>query len=213
MTDQEPSEVLKGITPLTGHEKDLERRRILAEGIDLGVAPHELGWDRDENPPWWPTPGEPDRWYGRFERFFLMQGPSRSLQAAYRMWVASDNRELGLKGKRDIANNWKINCLAFRWRERAAAYDGYINHLIMKKVEASRRRLQDAAPLAVDALVNALTDTRSRVPAAKEILDRAGLPSTTRQEIRAAVGFTSEDLSEASAEVDEWEKKMLSENG
>lgn len=191
----------------------VERQRILAEGINLDVAPRDFGWEKDETPPWWQLADESDMWYNRFERFFLMAGPARSLQSAYRMWVISEGGVLGRKAMKDVLNTWNNICREFSWRERASAYDGEINRLILKKVEASRRRLQDAAPYAVEALITALGDPKFRVQAAKEILDRAGLPATTRQEIRAAVGFTSEDLSDAEKEVREWEEQILNPSG
>jgi len=191
-----------------------EKRRILMEGVELECAPRSFGWERDETPPWWQREDETDEWYNRFERFYLMAGPSRSLQAAYRMYVISEGGTVGNKGMKDVINSWVEESRLHDWRGRSQAYDGEINHLILKRVEAARRRLQDAAPSAVQALITALDDPRHRVAAAKEILDRAGLPATTRTEIRAAVGITAEDLAAANEEVEEWEKRLLpSENG
>lgn len=209
----EPKPLPPSIAPPTVRALTEERQRILAEGIKLDVAPRDFGWEKEERPPWWPIEGETDAWYNRFERFFLMAGPARSLQSAYRLWVKSESGTLGLKALKDVSNAWNEKCRLYMWRERASAYDGEINRLILKKVEASRRRLQDAAPQAVEALIGALDDPKFRVQAAKEILDRAGLPATTRQEIRAAVGFTSEDLSDAEKEVREWEEQILNPNG
>lgn len=190
-----------------------DRRQALIEGIDLGVAPRDFGWDKDEIPPWWQRDGESDEWYLRFERFYLMQGPSRSIQSAYRLWVLSEGREIGTKGMKDVTNLWRERTAQFEWRKRASAYDGEINHLIAMKIEAGSRRLRSLVPNAVEALATSLTNPRQSVQAAKEILDRAGLPAVTRQEISAQVGITSEDIAAAKEEVDEWESKMLDESG
>lgn len=196
-----------------GVQTAAERDKLLVQGVEIDCAPRDLEWDKDETPPWHPLEGEPSEWYTRFERFFLMRGPARSVQSAYRLWVTSEGREVGTKGMKDVTNVWTEMSRRYSWKARAFAYDGEINRRIMLQVEEASRRLRNAAPQAVDALVAALASPRLQVAAAKEILDRAGLPAVTRQEIRTHMSFTTEDMEEAHAEVAEWEKHLLDESG
>lgn len=208
-----PDELVPQPKPPGPRELDTARKRILIEGVELDCAPRDLGWNKEQNPSWWPQPDEPDLWYYRFERFYLMQGPTRSVQSSYRLWILSEGRELGSKALKDVSNTWLERTRAYNWQARAMDYDGEINRRILLKVEAASRRLRDAAPLAVEALINSLGVPRYAVQAAKEILDRAGLPAVTRQEIRTQIAFSTEDLEEAREEVESWEKKMLEGNG
>ncbi len=202
------------VPSLTVRELKEARRRILVEGVELDCAPRDLGWNKETRPTWWPLPDEPANWYYRFERFYLMQGPSRALQAAYRMWQLAEGRKTpGAKALKEIEHSWVETAIKYRWQERAMDYDGEINRRIFARVEAASRRLRDATPLAVEALINALGVPRYAVQAAKEILDRAGLPAVTRQEVQTRVAFTTEDLEAARAEVESWERKILDESG
>lgn len=208
-----PDELASLPKPPGRSELDAERKRILIEGVELDCAPRDLGWQKEGDPSWWPQPSEPSMWYYRFERFYLMQGPTRSIQSSYRLWVLSEGKTLGSKALKDVSNAWLENTRRYNWQGRAMDYDGEINRRILLKVEAASRRLRDAAPLAVEALINSLGVPRYAVQAAKEILDRAGLPAVTRQEIRTQVAFSTEDLEQAREEVESWEKTILGESG
>lgn len=62
-------------------------------------------WDR--------LPGEPARWYNRFDAFRLL-GPARSVEQAYRQDT----------GRRTPApGEWKKTARRWRWHERAQAWD------------------------------------------------------------------------------------------
>ncbi len=69
---------------------------------------------------WDMKPGEPERWYSRFRAFYLIQGPERTVEEAYRQWLASSTKNIKsirpTPGWRHIARDW-------RWKERAAAWD------------------------------------------------------------------------------------------
>lgn len=70
----------------------------------------------DEREPWLRQPGEPSRWYARFERFRLM-GPGRSLLAIY-----NEEREKARKSA-TIPASWRDAADKWQWRARAEAWD------------------------------------------------------------------------------------------
>jgi hypothetical protein len=75
----------------------------------------------DPAPPLWePLPGEPARWYGRFERFRLA-GPARSLLATFN---AEHAERRGTK-RRCVPGAWVQAARRWRWRERAEAWDDH----------------------------------------------------------------------------------------
>ena len=43
--------------------------------------------------PWDQQPGEPVRWYNRFDAFYRPQGPDRTLEEAWRGWARSQAKE------------------------------------------------------------------------------------------------------------------------
>jgi hypothetical protein len=80
---------------------------------------------------WARQPGEPGRWYERFERFRLA-GPGRALLPIY-----NGERERAGKGKSaSPPAAWTVAAQRWRWRERAEAWDAH---------EQEERRRQDAA--------------------------------------------------------------------
>ena len=68
--------------------------------------------------PWEQQPGEPNRWYARFERYRLA-GPSRSLLGA----VNAERQQRGACQSKSIPQAWAKNARQWRWRERAEAWD------------------------------------------------------------------------------------------
>ena len=78
--------------------------------------------------PWERQPGEPNRWYARFERYRLA-GPSRSLLGT----VSAEKAEQGQKIPNGIPGAWSRAAGQWRWRERAEAWD-----------EQERRRARQA---------------------------------------------------------------------
>jgi hypothetical protein len=78
-------------------------------------------------PPWERLPGEPGRWYARFERFRLA-GPNRSLLGA----VNAERAEAGRGKQGRVPGAWNEAARRWRWRERAAAWD-----------ESERRRARE----------------------------------------------------------------------
>ena len=74
--------------------------------------------DRLHSAPWDQQPGEPNRWYARFEQFRLA-GPNRSLLGT----LNADREQRGKKKARSIPGAWTENASRWRWRERAVAWD------------------------------------------------------------------------------------------
>jgi hypothetical protein len=75
---------------------------------------------------WEQQPGEPALWFARFTEFYLSAGPDRSLAAAYRTYRA--RQAIGTKPARDFSRaqppgEWTRHCTAWRWVERAQAWD------------------------------------------------------------------------------------------
>lgn len=67
--------------------------------------------------PWEALPGEPVRWYARFETYRML-GAHRTLEAAYRLCAERE----GLSAARPGAA-WYAAAQQWRWEERAAAWD------------------------------------------------------------------------------------------
>jgi hypothetical protein len=69
--------------------------------------------------PWDRQPGEPNRWYNRYERYRLA-GAGRSLLAIY-----NDERQRAGKGERAtrVPGAWDRAASRWCWRERAVAWD------------------------------------------------------------------------------------------
>jgi hypothetical protein len=78
--------------------------------------------NQTENP-WDRLPGEPSHWYDRFSRYRLA-GPSRSLLATYQA-EREKARKGATKKAASVPSSWNRAAAAWRWAERAAAWDAY----------------------------------------------------------------------------------------
>jgi len=65
-----------------------------------------------------PPPGEPNRWFARFESYRLA-GPRRSLSAT---WTA-EQAEKGRKKRSKVPGSWNEAATGWRWRQRVEAWD------------------------------------------------------------------------------------------
>jgi hypothetical protein len=77
--------------------------------------------------PWLKQPGEPVKWFARFE-LFRMLGSGRSLWAAYREFHRRSGHEetedaRKSAGKRGVPSSWNRAALRFNWKVRAEAFD------------------------------------------------------------------------------------------
>jgi hypothetical protein len=100
--------------------------------------------------------------------------------------------------------HWQRQHKKFRWHDRAEAFDR--NNILEYStlIDTARDKLMRNLDTAVTALVGALDNPRQAVAAAKEILDRGGLPGTTNIGIGPAK-FTADELGKATTELDDWE--------
>lgn len=84
--------------------------------------------DSNAGSPWRQQPGEPNRWFARFEQFRLA-GPERTLIAVYRGYL--DRREGGPRRTKadavvrrlSVPAGWDAIAVRWKWRERAESFD------------------------------------------------------------------------------------------
>jgi hypothetical protein len=92
-------------------------------------------WDRQRN-----EYGElePNLWFGRFTRLYLVAGPERSLLGAYNAW----REEEGKSGTRTrIPGAWDVNSKKWDWKRRAEAWDAENRRAMMEEEEEARREM------------------------------------------------------------------------
>lgn len=164
-------------------------------------------WDRQER--------EPSRWYLIFIKYFIGMGINRSLRKAYLKQKQEESEEAYEKAiaTRGCPNVWYQMATRWNWKERAEAWDEEQTLLAITAVEEAAKKLRLLAPSAVEALALSLASEKYRVQAAKEILDRGGLPSVSKQEVQKTIEMRAEDIEEALKDVDEWEEKTFNGNG
>lgn len=163
---------------------------------------------------------EPLHWYEVFKRYYMLTGLSRSVRKAYVQYLENekpDSDQLSRAMRDKIGHRtghyWYDIALKYFWKERANAWDLERTDEFKKEVQEARILLMGLTPEAVAALESALQETRSRVQAAKEILDRAGVPATTRVDVDATIQLTADEMAAAKDEATEWENSMLEESG
>lgn len=187
-----------------------------ATDIDVSPSPlPEQAWQQMEGEPW--------LWYQRFIKYYIPQGPGRSIYKAYETMVATEHPEVAAARRKKKeeegelttkkshnVTDWSKNVGKWFWRERAKAYDRFTMQSALAQVDLARLTLLGAANVAAMALKEALSNERLKVAAAKEILDRAGLPGTTNVGIGPADKFNADELAQAESELDEWESQPQS---
>ena len=164
--------------------------------------------------PWMYQPDEPPLWYDRFSKYFLPLGPGRTLLKAFLSYLSVEEPRRFAKYQTERRHSaepgWSKAAGDYQWRERADQYDAFTYSEALFIVEMAKRKLLESSEKAVDALVTALAEGRLKVSAAKEILDRAGLPSTSKHDISVSP-YSADEFAKASQEVTEWEKKIRAE--
>ncbi len=78
--------------------------------------------------PYHQQPGEPDKWFGRFQHFCHL-GPNRSLITAYRQVISSHART--------VSKAWRQNADHFHWRSRADAWDADQRQRSLQRLEST----------------------------------------------------------------------------
>jgi len=163
--------------------------------------------------PWSQMEDEPFFWYQRFVKYFLPQGPGRTLLKAYETMVAAEHpdvakaRENSDKAHKAITS-WSTKAREWNWRQRAKEFDHFAYRVAQYEVDKARVRLLGAADAAAKALVDALGNARLTVAAAKEILDRVGLPGTVNVGLGPIEKFTADEFRQAEQELQDWEQPL-----
>src|SRR6516165_5219510 len=102
--------------------------------------------------PWERQPGEPNRWFSRFECYRLA-GPGRSLQGAVNPAQAPE----GKKRHVSIPGAWSRAAARWRWRQRAEAWDEHERQKARDTharaiEEMNQRHIQEAQALQAEAV-------------------------------------------------------------
>lgn len=116
--------------------------------------------------PWDQQPGEPDRWYGRFQ-IYLGLGPTRNFLAAYRKLPGNSSKH----GDGD----WSARAAQWRWRERAHAWDVWQRELLALSERNLRAGLHYTR-------VGVTEETLDAIRAALDAADIAGADQQTARE-------------------------------
>lgn len=165
----------------------------------------EFAWQQMEDEPWF--------WYQRFIKYFLPQGPGRSLYKAYELMVSMERpdvakaRKENPKPKTTHITAWGQYAQKWHWRDRSKEFDRFTYKAAQAEVDNARITLLSSANKAANTLVEALANPRLQVAAAKEILDRAGLPGTTNVALGPIEKFTADEFRQAESELDDWESQ------
>ena len=163
-------------------------------------------WDRD--------PEEPEEDYKKFSEYYLPMGFRRTIRGAFAASIIDGNKEGAARlGKADAGKKWYQLAQEWSWEARARAYDEYMVADAVTAVKQAQLDLRLATVDAVEALKKNLVNPRLAVSAAKEILDRGGIPGRTISDVTNTVHINSDDMAAATKEIDEWEKTILGESG
>jgi len=164
----------------------------------------------NSNQAWLQQEDEDGEWFERFTRFYLPLGSGRNIIKAYTAYLlALDTKkyvEFISRPNRNATEEWSNAAREYDWRKRSIAWDAF--HLIelTAQVDLARQKLQAATVKAVDTLITNLESDRYSVAAAKEILNRGGLPETSKHEV-AISQYTADEFNAATREVEEWREK------
>lgn len=162
---------------------------------------------------WERQPGEPKHWYLRFLRYYLYRGLARSVRRAYVAFVKENYpgkaEDIIVRGR--SYGQWLKAAKRYGWRERAEAWDMYRNNELRREVLEASRFLMEHARDAAETLVESFKNPRLAVSAANSVLDRAGLPAVSRQElVDYQVQLSADELAKIKNEVKNWEEEEFS---
>lgn len=162
---------------------------------------------------WLQQDEESDLWYRRFMAYYLPLGPSRNLTRAYVKYMSVEKPESATvakaaQGHVNIVSSWHEHAHLWHWRERAEAFDLYNAGENFSYVDKARDILMQGTEAAAKALIDSLKSPRLAVAAAKEILDRGGLPGTHLVGVGRVEPYTADDLHKAEKDVADWEKQI-----
>jgi len=163
--------------------------------------------------PWLQVEEEPIYWYRRFMTYYLPLGPNRNLTRAYFKWLEVEKPEQAAKKKAtrafiNTSQEWSQHARLWKWRERAESFDLHCSSEIFGYIDQARETLMKSANEAAMALIENLKNPRLGVQAAKEILDRVGLPSTHLIGVGKIEPYSADELRKAEEEVANWERNI-----
>src|SRR3989337_190304 len=98
------------------------------------MANEQVPWNQQEN--------EPNESFYWFEKFFLMLGPTRTLDRAYKAYNAIEKPDIEDTSVRPNGS-WIDACETYNWRQRADAFDAKLFNED-GAVELARSRLRRA---------------------------------------------------------------------
>src|SRR6516165_7624450 len=174
--------------------------------------------------PWERQPGEPNRWFSRFECYRLA-GPGRSLQGA----VNAEKAQEGKKRHVNIPGAWSRAAIRWRWRQRAEAWDEHERQKAREThareiAEMNARHIQEAKALQAKAIERLksleLTDV-SASDTVRYLTEATKLERTARGEPESIeerrltgkgggpIGFAIEDVVSADKELEEWQNDRV----
>lgn len=163
-------------------------------------------------PSWAQLEGEPDDMYEVFVQFYLALGIGRTLAQAYALYYEKFRSPESTAQYLKPPQAWFDAARKWEWRLRSLEYDKHQLQIAANTIQAARQKIQQSTVLAVDALIEALDNPRLKVAAAKEILDRGGVPTKTVHVLEMQP-YTADDFAQAAKEVELWERKMLDKSG
>lgn len=171
--------------------------------------------------PWALLPGEPARWYARFDAFRSLGSP-RTLEAAYRLCAEHE----GLAATRPGAI-WYAAAQQWRWAERAAAWDAAERERLRAQEEERRFDSRESRLSMIDRVLGAAFDllvladlphldqveARKWAPLARLIFRdmlaaqrlELGAPTPTPVAHDEAPPYTADELSAAARAVQTWQ--------
>ena len=169
--------------------------------------------------PWDRQPGEPTRWFDRFERFRLA-GPGRSLLGT----VNAEQVDKGGHKRTKVSGAWDQAAIRWNWRKRAEAWDDHQREKAREThaqeiEEMNRRHIEEAKALQSKAIqrlksldVGELSSTdvlRYFVEASKLERSARGEPETVEERRLTgkgggAVNISLEDVLAADQELEDW---------
>lgn len=93
--------------------------------------------DEQKLQPWLQQEGEPALWFRRFDRYRLMW-PVRKIASVFQAEQTEKNRE---KPRTIPTGDWYEMANEWRWEERAAAWDAYMDAELEKTIAAERKKI------------------------------------------------------------------------
>ena len=161
------------------------------------------GFYTKDDAEWLPLEGETELWHQRFVRYYLSQGLNRTVAGAYRVFCRAEGRELKYS-THGCPTNWTDMARLHEWPERARAYDRHVSAIVNDQITRASLLLKLIAPEAVIALRMGLQSPRNSVNAAREILDRAGLPAVTKTILEDGSSISSDEMAAATKDLQDW---------